>query len=178
METTRYSSAITQYSLGLFKGGTESGGYGATISFSGKPLASADSPSLLSALLSETMPKSKMVRLTGELPISDNNFLVFVEALKKYGFVTTAIVKPELVGSWLSMVPWVILQSKDNLLMIQPNELWYSPRGTSSLEWKDIIMPVVNGRATYMYLDITDGKSINDVINFFCKSQYTWQVLD
>lgn len=158
--------------IDFIRGGFNSGSYGAHLIFSGRPLPATDAPAALSSLLKAPLPAFRYVRLSGQLPTTDPEFLLFVQALIHYGFQVQVVITPEQAGPWLDRVSWVTLRTESHILMFQPNEVWYEP---TEVPIKEIIMPQIPGKITFTYMK--NGLPTAETEKFFIESKYHWQLL-
>lgn len=163
--------------IDFLKGGFYDGALATELIFTGRPVDSGEAASLLSTLLSNEgkMPKDKLVRIVsakGTYDDSNGNFTTIIKALKKYGFLVSGVVTQE-IGQWADELMWVIVKTNHHLLMFQPSEVWYSPEEDENI--KDIRMPFNPQQMTFLFLSKT--KTVDATTEFFCRSQYHWQLI-
>ena len=156
----------------FLKGGMHNGALAPTLAFTGKPIDPGEAASALSALLSCPMPGDRLIRLSGIFPSSDDNFEILIKALRSRGFKVMVVADSANLASWMDQVDWLTIRTTSPFLMIQPNEVWYSP---DKDEWDDISMPMMPNKLTMFYFDRT--KDVSATERFFCESKYHWQLL-
>ena len=157
--------------IDFLKGGFHNGTLALQLFFTGEPLVAEECADVVSTILKLRLPSNPMVRVAGTLPLSDPLFPLFLEALHNYGFHINALVDETQIGTWIKEYYWVTIRTSSPLLMVQPNEVWYSPKGDT---WEDVTMPHGN-KLTFCYFDRT--KSTDTTEEFFCSSKYHWQLI-
>ena len=172
MKLKTTSPAIESARLDLFKEGIFRNTAGVTLEMTSTDLTFEEVGKLVGELQSMPLPKSRIVRFCGALSDGASNFVLLVKALYDYGFTIQCEVGNGFLASWMQWCSWIIIRTKDNVILTASNEVWYTPSDPDDL--KDIILPSVPKPA---FLFLGGRLEINKVLEFMCRTKQSWALL-
>lgn len=130
-----------------------------------------DVAAVVESLLGLELPKRRLIRFVGTLTDHDPNFMLLVKSLYDYGFELQCVIGDAVIYSWLQWISWVIVRTKNHVLMTACDELWFVPDELP----EDVTLPLRSNRPTFCFVS---GKlQLDDVDKFMCRSRHQWGLL-
>jgi hypothetical protein len=128
---------------------------------------------LFEKLLKLSFPKRKIVRFSGMMNPNDANLDTIIRAFRTYGFMVQVVTNGTRSYTWSDAVDWHIIQTEKPIVLLDCQELWYSPAPIDPIPEPQIALSP--GKNIFLYL--AKGHSVSSTNDFIVQSKNNWNLL-